>query len=117
MKSVMFLTVFLVFTIGGNIFLKRGADEIELAWKKEVLSHVVTSPNVILGVMSYGLAAVFWFISLSLTPLNIAISVSACAYVMVVLVAFLLFQEPIPPVRWIGIGMIASGLIIIGRSV
>ena len=76
----------------------------------------MTSPPVLIGAALYFAAAIAWFASLSMVPLNIAISVSAFVYVGVVLLAYLAFHEPIPLARWAGIALIALGMFVIGRT-
>lgn len=117
MKSAIFLSCFVVCTLLGNLFFKRSAGEIiPLSLNVDTLIVLLRSSNAWLGVVFYGLAAAFWLLSLAVTPLNIAISVSACVYVLVVLLAFFFFNEPIPPARWAGMALIFTGLIFIGSS-
>jgi drug/metabolite transporter (DMT)-like permease len=117
MKGILALSGFLAFTLLGNFFFKRGAtDLMPVTLSLGTVVAAVHSVAVWLGVIFYGLAAVFWFVSLSLVPLNLAITVSACVYVLVVMMAFLIFGEPIPLVRWAGIGMIFFGLVVVGRT-
>lgn len=117
MNGIIALAAFVVLTVFGNLFLKRGALELSpLGFNVDTLIAAVKSGNVWLGVVLYSFAAVSWFVSLSLVPLNLAITVSACIYVLVVLMAFFIFQEAIPPLRWTGIAIVFSGLIVIGRT-
>lgn len=117
MKGMLILAGFVVFTIAGNFFFKRGATELmPLVMSLETIMMALRSPSVWLGVIFYGLASVFWFVALSLVPMNLAITVSSCIYVLVVLMAFFIFQEHIPPARWVGIAIIFSGLIVVGRT-
>lgn len=117
MKSVIFLTGFAICTVLGNLFFKRSAGEVvSLGLSLDTLHLLARSGNAWLGVLFYGLAAAFWLLALTVTPLNIAVSISACVYVLVVLLAFFLFNEAIPPARWAGMALVFLGLIIIGRS-
>jgi drug/metabolite transporter (DMT)-like permease len=117
MKSAIFLTCFVICTLLGNLFFKRGAGEVvPLTLSLDTLLVLLRSSNVWLGVIFYGMAAAFWLLSLAVTPLNIAISISACVYVLVVLLAFFFFNEAIPPTRWAGMALIFAGLIFIGSS-
>lgn len=117
MKGAALLAGFVLFTLLGNYFFKRGAMELApISLSAETLRHAIGSANVWFGGMCYALAAVLWFVSLSLVPLNLAITVSACVYVIVVLMAALIFHEPMPPARWAGMAMIFAGLIVVGRT-
>lgn len=117
MKGAFMLAGFVVLTLLGNYFFKRGAMEMApISLSAASLKAAFASFNVWAGAAFYGLAAVFWFVSLSLVPLNIAITVSACIYVVVVLMAAIIFGEPMPMVRWAGIGLVFAGLVTIGRT-
>lgn len=117
MKGAAMLAGFVLFTLLGNYFFKRGAMELApISLSPETLQNAVGNANVWLGGMCYALAAVLWFVSLSIVPLNLAITVSACVYVIVVLMAALIFHEPLPPSRWVGMVMIFLGLIVVGRT-
>ena len=117
MKSAFLLTGFVIFTLLGNYFFKRGAGEVApLSFDLDKLVAAICTLSVWGGITFYGLAAIFWFASLTTVPLNLAITVSACIYVVVILMAFVIFQEPIPPMRWTGIALIFTGLVIVGRT-
>jgi len=116
-KSIVFLSIFFVCTVLANFFFKHGALAIApVSFSLETVRAALMSPPVLLGAALYFAAAVAWIVSLSMVPLNIAISVSAFVYVGVVLVAWLAFHEPIPLVRWAGIALIALGMLVVGRT-
>ncbi len=116
-KSVASLSLFLVGTVLANYFFKSGAMTMgPLSFSFDTLLRAVTTPAVIAGVVMYGLAAVAWFVALSLVPLNIAVSVSALVYVFVILLALLIFKETIPLDRWAGIALVTLGMLLIGRT-
>ncbi|MCW0234578.1 MAG: EamA family transporter [Ferrovibrio sp.] len=118
MKGAGLLLGFAVCTLLGNFFFKRGAGEIaSLAFGWDMAGVVVKSANAWAGALFYGFAAAFWFLALSVVPMNLAITVSACVYVFVVLLAFFIFREPIPLMRWAGIGLIFVGIVFVGRTV
>jgi drug/metabolite transporter (DMT)-like permease len=116
-KSVLFLSAFFVCTLLANFFFKHGAMALApFTFSWDTLRTALTTPPVLIGAGLYFAAAVAWIASLSLVPLNIAISVSAFVYVGVVLLAWLAFHEPIPAARWAGIALIALGMFVIGRT-
>lgn len=117
MKGAAMLAGFVLFTLLGNFFFKRGAMELTpINFSMVSLQSALANANAWYGAICYALAAVFWFVSLSLVPLNLAITVSACVYVIVVLMAALLFHEPMPMARWAGMAMIFVGLVAVGRT-
>lgn len=116
-KSIIFLSVFFVCTLFANFFFKQGAVAIgPVTFSMESLTAAFSSPAVLIGAAFYLVAAIAWFVSLSVVPLNIAVSVSALLYVGIIFIAHLAFHEPIPPARWIGIVLIAIGIYVIGRT-
>lgn len=117
MKGALLLAGFIVFTLLGNLCFKRGSAEIaSMPMGFEMALTVLRSTDAWLGGSFYAIAAACWFLALSMVPLNIAITVSACVYILVVLLAFLFFKEPIPPMRWVGIGLVFTGLVFVGRT-
>lgn len=117
MKATVVLAGFVVFTLLGNFFFKRGAMELApISMAMPTLWSAIASVNVWCGVITYGIAAVCWFVAMSLVPLNLAITVSSCIYPIVVVMAAVVFNEPIPLVRWVGVGMIFGGLVVVGRT-
>lgn len=117
LKGLLALAVFFICTVGANFCFKSGATALHpLRLSLETLTAAATSPYVVAGVTLYSVAAVAWFVALSLVPLNIAISVSASIYLVVVLMSFFLFGEAIPPLRWVGIASVAFGMLIVGRT-
>ncbi len=117
MKGILLLGGFILFTLLGNFFFKRGAGEISsMAFGLDMALTTLRSGNAWFGGVFYATAAVCWFLALSVIPLNIAITVSACIYILVVLLAFIFFREPIPPMRWVGICLVFAGLVVVGRT-
>lgn len=117
MKGVAALAAFVVLTLLGNFYFKRGAMELSpLSMSVATLQQALQSANVWLGALCYGMAAVCWFVALSLVPLHLAITVSASVYIIVVLMAAFVFHEFVPVARWIGVAIVFTGLFVIGRT-
>lgn len=117
-KSLSALGIFMLGTVLANYCFKIAATNFgDMSFSGDTLMKAASTPYIWFGVIAYALAAVAWFVSLSLVPLNIAVSVSAFVYVIIILVAWLVFQEEVPLSRWFGIGMITFGMILIGRTV
>ena len=77
---------------------------------------VLRSPWVLLGLMMYGIGALSWVVVLSRLDLSIAYPFLALNFVLVALVSWLLLGESIPGLRWVGIGCICVGILLIARS-
>ena len=77
---------------------------------------VLRSPWVLLGLMMYGIGALSWVVVLSRLDLSIAYPFLALNFVLVALISWLLLGESIPGLRWVGIGCICVGILLIARS-
>jgi drug/metabolite transporter (DMT)-like permease len=77
---------------------------------------VLSSPLVIGGLACYALGAVFWLTVLSRVPLSLAYPMLALTYVAIPLLAWLLLGESVSGLRWVGIGVICAGVLLVARS-
>ena len=116
-RGTLLLSVFFVFTLAANFFFKQGASGLApFSFSLDTLRAALASAPIWIGAAFYLTAAVAWLAALSVVPLNVAISVSALLYIGIVLLAALVFHEPIPLMRWAGIALVAIGLFVIGRT-
>src|SRR5690625_4169302 len=67
------------------------------------LAHVLGSPYIWAGICLYGMATLVWLAVLAKLPLSLAYPLQSLAYVLGLLVAFYIFQEPVSFNRWIGV--------------
>jgi len=84
-----------------------GSDAPSLAYK------VLHSPWIALGIAVYALEFVLWFAALSRTQLSVAFPFTALGYAGVVLASRFVLNERISPRRWIGIGTIVVGVVLV----
>jgi drug/metabolite transporter (DMT)-like permease len=78
--------------------------------------NALCNPYVILGTV---LNAVFYFLflaALSWTDVTVALPMTAIEYAFAAVLAILLLKESVPPVRWIGIALVISGVVLIARG-
>jgi transporter family protein len=78
--------------------------------------HALCNPYVIGGTV---LNAVFYFLflaALSWTGVTVALPMTAIEYGFAALLAVTLLKESVPPARWIGIGLVIVGVILIARG-
>lgn len=103
-------------SVAGQFFLKAGALKLGKVSSENLLSHVlniVTIPQLIIGLVCYGVGAIVYILVLTRVNLSIAAPVAALSYVSVVLIGHFLFNEAIPIQRIIGIGLIVCGVILV----
>jgi drug/metabolite transporter (DMT)-like permease len=100
-------------TVVGNLLLKTGVANrgVSSVWPFSLL-NLQTS----LGALSFCFAMIFYMMVLQRTALNLAQSIFALQFVLVIIAANVILGEPIGPQRWIGIGLIAVGLFVISLT-
>lgn len=119
------LRVLIVITVAaaaaafGQILLRRGMQEIgslESYAPATLVAYfwrVLTNPYVVMGTL---LNAVFYFLflaALSWTELTVALPLTALEYGFASVLAVLILDEAVPPLRWIGIVLVILGVIAI----
>ena len=97
-------------TVVGNLLLKVGAGQkgLNTIWPFSLLNL-----QILLGAIAFCFAMVFYIMVLKRTALNLAQSIFAAQFVLVILAANLVLHEPIGMYRWFGIALIALGLIVV----
>ena len=105
-----FVFASMVCTVVGNLLLKVGAGQkgVSTIWPFSLLNL-----QVFLGAIAFCFAMIFYIMVLKRTALNLAQSIFAAQFVLVILAANLVLHEPIGIQRWIGIALIALGLIVV----
>ena len=107
-----------VLSVVGQLSMKSGMQSIG---KLELLQVLLTSkivdiilnPLVILGLLSYSIAAVIWLAVLSKAELSYAYPMIAMGYIITSVVAWILFKENMTVLRFLGIVSIISGVYLI----
>jgi multidrug transporter EmrE-like cation transporter len=67
------------------------------------------------GIMTYILSFGSWLIVLKRLPLGVAFSLISVVHVLVPLAAWLVLGEHISSQRWMGIGLVVAGIVIIAQ--
>jgi drug/metabolite transporter (DMT)-like permease len=81
-----------------------------------LIAMIVRSPLVLLGLLLYGIGALAWIAVLARLDLSLAYPFLALNFVLVALVSRVVLGESIPPMRWLGILVICSGIVLAARS-
>ena len=104
----------ITFTVIGNLFLKMGVmtDGISDIWPLSFLNI-----KVFIGLVCFACSVLFYAALLQRLPLNVAQSIFSIQFVAVILAAKIILGEPISLTTWIGILLVACGLIVIGLSI
>lgn len=111
MKVFSYYLAMVFLTVSANLLFKIGADKSS----GDVLA--LLNGKVVLGFVCFGLASLFYIVVLTKLPLNVAQSFAAIQFVAVIVAAHFFLGEPIDATRLAGIGLIFSGIVLVGKSV
>lgn len=99
-------------TVAGSTLLKLGSRSV--AFEGSMVSIVLgylTSPVILAGFLTYGLAAFLWVYCLSQFELSYVTFVTSLQYILLLLVSIMLFKEHISAMQWTGSAFIMIGVI------
>lgn len=100
--------------VSGQMCFKLGVgQEGEHPGAPSLLHKVLHSPWIAAGIVVYALEFVLWFAALSRAQLSFAFPVMALSYVGVVLASRFILNERVSLRRWIGIGTIVVGVVLV----
>jgi drug/metabolite transporter (DMT)-like permease len=98
------------------LFFKKGVFMTgEITLKGSVIRELLTlvfNPFVFSGLALYIISTIVWLIALSKTTLSFVFPFTALIFVLVMLSARIVFLEPIPPLRYLGILLICFGFLL-----
>ena len=100
----------------GQFFLKAGAIKIPAIAATDFLGKlwgIFTIPDLLFGLLCYGLGSVGYIALLAKVPLSIVGPSIAMGYIFSVLIGYFWFREAISLSRLIGIAMIFSGVLLV----
>jgi drug/metabolite transporter (DMT)-like permease len=106
-----------------QLLLKAGAasaGRISLAADASSLGRTAAGlaqhPAILGGLACYGVSVVLWVVALSRVEVSIAYPMLSIGYVINALLAWWLFGEDVTAQRWLGIGVIVIGVVLVARS-
>jgi drug/metabolite transporter (DMT)-like permease len=118
------LTHILLFIVGivsgtlGAIFFKLakpGVNALE-STVSSFIQNIILNPYIFFGFVLYFIPGVIWIYLISKYPLSYIQPLLAVGYIVTPLAAMLFFHETVSPIRWLGIGIILIGVIIVSQS-
>lgn len=95
--------------VGGQMLLKSGASG-------ETLLQQFLAPQSIIGLALYFAAALCYMYALRKIPVSIAFPSVSLSYVLVALLGFWLYGEPITASKLAGIALVCAGVFLITRT-
>lgn len=106
-----------------QLLLKAGASsagQISVAAGPAVLWRTATGlaqhPAILVGLACYAVSVLVWIVALSRVEVSIAYPMLSIGYVVNALLAWWLFGEDVGVQRWLGIGVIVIGVVLVARS-
>jgi len=116
LPELLILSCTVTFTVIGQLFLKLGANQlaetgIKSLW--ELLWYILTNLNLLIGLGSYGTAAISYILLLSRVDISIAAPAFSLTYVVSILLGYFFFQEAIGYTRIVGVAFICTGVFFI----
>lgn len=104
--------------ICGQLFMKKGMTIVGTISLSSILDvfKAFFNPFVFSGFVFYGISAVLWLVVISKLPLSKAYPILSSGYIIVVFASYFLFKEDITLPKIIGVLLIATGVILIGRA-
>ena len=120
--SIALLVVSVVFAIAGQLTLKIAMQRFgrigrgEVSTPRHTIVRGLKEPRLWAGMTLFGISAVFWIVVLSRIPLSVAYPFVGVSYVLIVAMSRFLLHEDVPPLRWVGVIVVATGIAIVGLS-
>ncbi|MGH2786480.1 MAG: EamA family transporter [Actinomycetota bacterium] len=120
--SLVLILVSVVFAVAGQVTLKSAMTEVgrigaaQVTDAADTILRAVKEPRLWAGLFLFGISALFWLVVLSRVPLSVAYPFVGMSYVLVVLLSRFVLHEQVPASRWLGVFVVAAGIVIIGLS-
>lgn len=121
MKELWYVLTSVLLNVGGQLCIKQGAllkgpldfRPNKLLW---IVSHLLSSPYIILGFLLYTISALFWIIALTRVDLSYAYPLLSLGYILIMFLSHWFFQEHLNTLRILGTFTVVLGLCLIFRS-
>jgi drug/metabolite transporter (DMT)-like permease len=121
-KSLALIFVNIIIGSVGQLMFKSGMTQIgrigiaEISRPWATLGMFFTNPYILLALPLYAVALIIWLIVLSRLQLSFAYPCLSMAYVVNALLAQAILGEHISVLRWVAIGLICIGVMVMTRT-
>ncbi len=120
LTNLIFIVSSVLLNALAQILLKAGMKNFSnIDFKNNIIQTVLSislNPYIISGFISYGISIILWLWVLSKVDVSLAYPFQALGYIIVTILAWLIFQENINLTRIIALIFITVGLIILAFS-
>jgi Integral membrane protein DUF6. len=93
-----------------------GTLDISVAAIPSLIMRIILSPYIIVGLAIYFGGVFFWLLALNRADLSYVYPFASLSYVLITRASWLLLNESVPPMRWIGLVIICIGVMLVARS-
>jgi drug/metabolite transporter (DMT)-like permease len=122
LTALLWLLPAMLFSTTGELFLKRGMNEIgtfdfaSVSAIVPTLIKVFTNPYIWIGFIGFGGGSIFWLSVISRVPLSLAYPLLATSYIIIVVESWIFLGEGLHPLRVIGSLVVGVGVALVGLS-
>jgi multidrug transporter EmrE-like cation transporter len=119
MHPLFMVAISVVLGVGGQLSFKYAmmrVGSVDFSHLSAFVPAVVSSPFVWLGLCCYGLSTVMWLVILSRVNLSFAYPLLSTGYILVVVLSYYIFKEPVGWLRFGGVLVIVAGVIMVTHS-
>jgi hypothetical protein len=122
LKTYLLILLMVIFGPLGNVLLGKGMKGIgaasagTTAETLDLLSRVLTSGTIWLGIASLITFFAAYMLVLSWADYSYVQPASSVAYGMVALLAHFMLREAVSPLRWVGVLFICLGVLVVGHT-
>ena len=122
LKTYLLIFLMVIFAPLGNVLLGKGMKDMgsAITWQSsqlvQIFVRIISSGTIWLGIASMLTFFVAYLLVLSRVDYSYVQPASACSYLVVALLGYLLLHEVVTPLRWMGIAVICFGVLIVGRT-
>ena len=120
---VLLVLVSVLLSAGSQVLMKVGMTAPGLrsvlasdANPAQIAYAIAASPSILLGMFCFGLSAIVWLFVLSKVPLSTAYPFVALGIAITVIAGRLIFDEPMPVTKLLGVGFIIVGVVAVAIS-
>ncbi|MDZ7267406.1 MAG: hypothetical protein ONB48_08765 [candidate division KSB1 bacterium] len=108
-------------TITGQLLLKKATTAQRLTFDPNqlltTLLGLALNPYLLGWVLSAGVSAALWIFVVSRFQLSMAFPISTTlSYILILVLSWWLFDEPMTITRWIGVGLMSAGIFMTYQS-
>lgn len=115
MKSLILLLVFIsaIAASFGALFLKKGSKQFNLRVSRKFIYEILKNYSLLFGIGMYVLGTVFFIWALRLGELSMVYPLTSMTYILVCILSVYFLKEKMNMYKWIGIGFILTGVILV----